>query len=1063
MLSLALTLSLVVFWTVLGRALLAAVGVRVGVLRAWLLAPGVGLSVMVLGLMVGSQAGLPIRLFSWPLGIVLAAGSAAVLIWRRPLLPWRSMVPFALAIVGSALWTEWPAFKLGFNWISFVTDDFANYCLSAERFKNFGFYHAPSLADLAGRDYTQYFWFMHVLSLIRFGAEHQLAWVSSIVGKRMTFVFMPTIIALGLVQVAGIGALVLHSGRWRRQAQWTAVLLAISPMFFYGDLCQVLAQAGGLGLMLTSLAFLTAHLAGRSRLRMLVHAVPTAVTGAALAVFYPEVSPFVVLALGLYVAITWARSRRFPGARVVMLEYAILGILILLRHNLISFLYTLANQFADTLRHIDLSLSLFPFFLIPSGMSALFGFQPINFDIPDPAGSALVAIGMALLLCTLAAALWQASKPLPTACLLVVQFGLTLKLFRDGSDFGLFKMAMFMQPALQASLAAILVSTRRRWVPPAAVLVLFALTVQTALVYTRSSAGLDAGVLTEMKWTSDNLSRTPPVPPQGALVVSGIDNIVAEKLAAGIYRGTDEVFLSHDVYSIISSLLLNSDWPLMGLYPHRDLYPLGHKLLRDRERVLFSGHTLFDTRFIIPRMDRMPSFYLEQPVLRSLFNKLHPDASGGAGLFTLTPVDSVRNQLVFIHSTLGNHYYLGNRSIISFFQQEPDYFDGSVMVNGIGRFFLLRVENPTDSLFLRISATKTLMRPGHNVWSPNAAILGEQRVPLNLTSGGAINRFIGPVHPVRLDGASYIALDFGEPAAPFPSHRSGLKALYNGDISLDYRRLIGFGRDISALSPEEFAAIPRPRKVSNFPPDIENATGFEYVGIYEDAWLSPDVDLVMGEARPGETLRVRAYLPQQHDGHTRSGEVIVSVNGGRSWRFATSPGRLEWVLPVDKPGLTTRIRLRFSASGRLPSGDARPVSARLESLEIVPAEPIDFSTIGSARPPAAGIDQDGWTEQSADLDLAMSPASAAVELIVDFPGWPKIAKTNELTISVDGETPSVHSLKPGRNVVMLPVSPGACVRRLHLEASQSFLLPAPDGRQRAYRMLSAAAADRPTP
>ena len=1058
MLALGLSLSLVLFWTVLGRALLAALDLRVGVLRAWLLAPGVGLAIMVAGLMIGNQAGLPIASFAWPLTVFLAAAATAILVWKRPCLPWRALSPFAAAVLFSVLWTEWPAAKFGFNWISFVTDDFVNYGLAAERFKDFGFYRVPILTELGGSDYAQNYWFMHALGLARFGAEHQLAWMSALIGKHVVQIFMPTIVGLSLAQICAAGGLALHVGRWRRQAQWTAVLLALSPMFIFGSLYQLIAQAGGLCLMLTAIALLTADLRIRRRLRLLALAVPTAFVGAALAVFYPEVAPFAVLTVGLYATVQWIRTRRFPGALAVLLEYSLVGLLVLLRHNLLSFIYTLGGQFVSGVKHVDLSLSIFPFFLIPSGLASVLGLQPFNVGLTDPRASALIALALLLLAAGIIVAIRQAWRPLPLAWLLLVQLALAFQLFRAGKDFGLYKLSMYIQPALMGAMAAGLVSLRRiRWAVPVAAAAWCGLAVFTGLTYTRSSAGLSSGVMREMKESSELLDHRPPTPPSATHWASGIDNIVALKLAANFYRGTDIKFLSRPFFAI-GSFLIDSDWPLLGAHPHPEIYPLGHEFLKDEDRYLYSYHTLFGTDFGVPRVPNAPGAYLSLAANLSLFNKLRPIDGEDGALFTLRQKSSMQNWIIFVHSTLGSHYYLGDRRRISFFQQEDNYYAPGTSTNGIGRFFLLRIENPSEPFYLRLAASKTLMGSGHTAWSPTARILAQQTVPLGLVGNGAANRIVGPITPVWVDGVAYLAIDFGQAPTTFPIKRTGLAALYNAQVPLDYRRLIGYGRDISALSPEEVAALPRPRRVSKFPADLASAVGFEYSGIYEDGWLSPEAEFVLGVSRPGEAVRVRGYVPELPGGKTLSGEASVSVDGGPSRKFPTAPGPFDWLLPVTAPGPTTRVRLSFSAVGRLPNGDDRPVGGHLTSLEIVPAGPIDFATAGSMRSPSYGIDQDGWAEKTVAFEVPVSPASADLKLEIEYPGWPGVPAENEVRISIDGAPATVRRLQAGRNSLALPIPPGLSVRRVEVESDRTFQLPPPDGRQRAFRILSAVGA-----
>src|SRR5476649_2011272 len=127
MLALAFSFSIFVLWMVVGRALLAWCAPRFGALRSWLLAPGLGLSVFLISLMVGNQAGWPIREFARPMTALWAGAAIAVFAWRRPRTSWFALAPFFAAAVFSLLWTGWPVLHDGFNWISYGNDDMANY------------------------------------------------------------------------------------------------------------------------------------------------------------------------------------------------------------------------------------------------------------------------------------------------------------------------------------------------------------------------------------------------------------------------------------------------------------------------------------------------------------------------------------------------------------------------------------------------------------------------------------------------------------------------------------------------------------------------------------------------------------------------------------------------------------------------------------------------------------------------------------------------------------------------------------------------------------------------
>jgi hypothetical protein len=85
MAALAYSFALFAIWTIVGRALVAGLVPRLGVLRAWLLAPAAGLAVCLLGVMVLNQAGLPVRVFARGLTVGLVAVAAwGLWRWRAP-------------------------------------------------------------------------------------------------------------------------------------------------------------------------------------------------------------------------------------------------------------------------------------------------------------------------------------------------------------------------------------------------------------------------------------------------------------------------------------------------------------------------------------------------------------------------------------------------------------------------------------------------------------------------------------------------------------------------------------------------------------------------------------------------------------------------------------------------------------------------------------------------------------------------------------------------------------------------------------------------------------------
>jgi hypothetical protein len=1064
--ALLLSLAFVAYLTLVGSGLLAACRWRGGILRAWLLAPAVGLAVVILWVMGLNQAGLPVRAFAWPLALGLGLAAAGVLRWRRTRLPRRALAPFAAVAVASLLWTGWPQLRFGFNWLSYVNDDFVNYCLAADRFRDFSFWRAPELGELAGTDIAQYYWFMHVPGLMRFGSELTLAWVAALTGLKTLGIFMPVILGLGLVQLAAAGALVLHRGRWRRRAWLTVALLAASPLFMLGSLYQLIAQVGGLGLMLAATAVLTQRLPAR-RARAVPAIVVLAVLGAALCVTYPEVTAFAGL-VGLGVAAAEAvRQRRLPAARLTLFLYGVAGVMLLLRFNLLSYVFTIMMQAGSGFRSADLSLSLFPYFMIPTGLANLFGLMPLAVNFPEPWTTATLGGGGLALAVALGAGVREAGRMVPVALLLLVQFALGLRLLGSGNDFGLYKLAMFLQPALAASLAGLILRLPRpRLAVPAALVAAVLAVAPTGLHYTGNSQGDRAGGLTEIKRASALGVAIPPVP-AGTRVLTDVNNLVAAKLAAAELRGTDLRYLSSDFHEQrLLTDFADLARTVVGLHPHFEELATARPRNEERNARTVQKLRVFETSFRAPQLAYAPGAaeaYLTLDPALGLFNRFHePAPAEPRALFRLLPAHEVRNHLVFVHSERGNHYYRGDRNRIAIFQQEADPYTPRQDFTGIGRFILLRVERPDAEVHVRVLATKTLMGAGRTAWSPQARLLGMEPVPLGFIGHGAVNRIVGPVRPVLVDGAAYIGLDLQELPQQFPFQRTGLAGPLNAAVPLDTRRLVAFARDLSALGPDQVAALRRPSRLARFPDDLLFATGLEYAGIYEDGWVSPASEFILAGTPAGGVARIRGSVPEIPGRPLGRGVLRVDV-GGQNYEVPAPMGAFDWLLPLPVAAASTHLRLSFSAQASLPDPDRRPVGAQLNLVEVFPALPthtFDFGTAGGTRLPARGIDQDGWLERGATIDLPPG-GKRVLRLHLEFPGWSGLpegrlttALQPDATVAGEGAVRE-HRLPAARlSPVDLPVAASARVGRLELRAAVDFPLPAPDERRRTARLVA---------
>src|SRR5277367_2278430 len=250
MIPLLLVAGLLAYLAIVGQAVISLFKPRLGILWSWFVSPLAGLSAVILIITRLNVWGIPVRTCGPWATLGLFVFAIAVFAWRRPVFPFRKLRPFLLIAVLCLLYVGWPSLRFGFNWISYANDDMGNYCLAATRFLQHGYYDIPLQTELEGRDYPQHYWFMHALQQIRPGSEMTIAWVASLTGRRAHEVFMPTILMLSLMQLFGMGSIAIWRGRYRKIALIAFFLFATSPLFSLGTLYQLIAQVGGLAILL---------------------------------------------------------------------------------------------------------------------------------------------------------------------------------------------------------------------------------------------------------------------------------------------------------------------------------------------------------------------------------------------------------------------------------------------------------------------------------------------------------------------------------------------------------------------------------------------------------------------------------------------------------------------------------------------------------------------------------------------------------------------------------------------------------------------------------------------
>ncbi len=1085
MIALLLVLGLFIYLTIIGQAAVCLFRPRIGVLWSWFAAPTIGLSLLVVIITRLNVWGIPIRTVGPWTTAVLLAGAIAVLAWRRPSFPLRKLAPFLAIGAGYLLYVGWPSLRFGFNWISYANDDMANYVMAAERFLEHGYYDIPLQTDLQGRDYTQHYWFMHALQQIRPGSELTIAWICSVTGRRAHEVFMPAILLLSLMQLFGLGSIAVWKGRYRRVALVGFFLFATSPLFGLGTLYQLIAQVGGIALLLVIASVLFMP----RRLTLRAGAIGGLLT-AGLAIFYPEVSPFV--AVGILLAA--GRTRYFDAARFKPYTLFIAGVaaltFVLIASNTYEFINTLVMQSVGSaglgamaeINDQSGGIVLFPWTLVPSFIPMLFGLHPFGIVGVDPWISIQIVVGVAFLLYFA----WRTWKNFlegaPVGYLGVVAILLGIYLFQKGQDFGLFKLAMYAQPittlCVAQAFAYFLFSDRAlvRKRARIAIAVFFVATSGSFFYYTIASLGTYGGGLTEIvKGSALGVGFKPPTNLKYQGIESDISNVVSAKMLSQYTRGIDTRFLSRSYMDNIANIavlkFLRTEDPDLGpqarlvekLSLLRPLLPEeilsgdipDYKVVtirKEADSVTYANNWTETSSRHLSYNDRL---FVSTRTDLDHFNKLNPGTGWTVqNMYQYKLESQVKDRLVFVHSELSPHYYSSARFKAAFFQRESEPISkGTSSFHGTGRFNVFHIINPSPDLRVIVDFSRTSLGAGRTILPERAIVVGDEDYHLPFVGAGSARVISEIVKPEYYEGQAYITIDFGDQPHVIDKLKTGLMRWYGVDFALDDRRLIGFTRDISVLTDEQYRAMPRPTKITKFPRDLLEYKGLEYSGIYEDGWTGRDAYFKLGTSHAGQVLYFKGYIPDIPRFRREGVDATISINERPTEVVKLKSGRFTITRLIKDSSDITSISLHFSDSQVYDTDvDKRSVAAFVNEISV--NDIADFASFRNVANEAGekfevtGIDNDGWIAKSADFKAPAFDGFKVLKLDLEMPGWASIP-SNSIKVSVDGRVIQADTVpRQTFESIYVPLPPGG-QRLVHLDAADVFALPG-DGRMRSF-------------
>jgi hypothetical protein len=414
--------------------------------------------------------------------------------------------------------------------------------------------------------------------------------------------------------------------------------------------------------------------------------------------------------------------------------------------------------------------------------------------------------------------------------------------------------------------------------------------------------------------------------PPGVPVLIGLQDVPKPNLVALYVRGHPAWTLGGRITTPLAPLPLDSDYKEIADLVDRLLNsakPLTFDLAPDGLTHHFqrfdplNGASTADAVVVLPARDEsVVNASQDRPAIGHLYAE---------------PLAKLHNTLVEIDTDLGHWIIPGHIYDVALWQHEPDFGGSPNGIQGIGRHVLFEVLNPVPGSRLLLDFTSGgLAQQGLAL--PPAAAYGTARLDLGLEGHGAGRVLSEPITPREVDGHYYIALDMGVDAGQFTSERQGLAALYNANLRDDPRRLVGFVRNISLLSPDEVAALDPPDLVARMPADLM-APGLLFSGISEDGWLADKAWFRLGLPGASNAVRVAGSVPG-FSPKILGGTVRLFVDGAKIAEGKLKAGGFDMTFPIPQATGPRLVAFELSDVDRLPAPDGRFVSIHLDGLAL---------------------------------------------------------------------------------------------------------------------------------
>ncbi|OGT36675.1 MAG: hypothetical protein A3F12_00115 [Gammaproteobacteria bacterium RIFCSPHIGHO2_12_FULL_38_14] len=912
---------LFLFWLALGYPLLIFLNTRRHLLKNMLLAPTFGMAITLLPVFWLNRLNIPIEEFGKTLTFFYLIIIFLGWYFLRPTIPIKQYTPFFGVLILGLCLVGWPLILFGFHWISYGNDDMNNYCLGALRYLHHGYFDIPAVSDFTeGKDYSAYYWILHAGRLERAGAELQLAWFSSVIGLAPLSLFMPLVIALHLCLISASGALVLLNRRWKHVSLAVTFFAAISPLISLGTLYQLIAQVGGMALLVLCVILFLNLFPEKRKLGYLRLGFLLAMSITALFIYYPEVAGILIASYFLFLisqlTFGWKITQRYIFILALTLFFSAI-FLIGYFENLVGFIQAQTHNGLASF-----TKSIFPYYFTPLGFHYLFGVLGIaesKSSILLLGISGLFALGPFLVAIILGAQ-FAFKKKYGFAITLAAMFFLALFLFYKNSGFGLFKLAMYVQPFLIATLITagfcFLKNHRKKIVALAIVLTAFNLHAQQ--YYVKRSLGTP-GAFQELPYGSKNniseISREIIQSiPKNIAIAYATPSLVLAKILAQYNNNHPSIFISDPFFKTYfvddMTRFVASDSSIRNTIQHvRSLLNIQFNhavfLIHSGGNIEIRDNAF--QQYISFIKNHHPIIYIFPTATLDIINASRTAIFSKNPLVALEEMQA-QNYLIFVNSALGQYYYYSkNPDLTGLYPLQADTFYANQLTQGFGNYLLFQILRPSEKVRLVINLTNTSLK---NTKLPSIVVLdnGHQKLPV-IGSGSA--RIVSkPLSPQVINGLYYLMLALNKPTL---SNQHAPMTLV---------------RNISVISETDYKTMHIPSELLHFPNDLSNSALF-YSGIYEDGWFSPSGYCFLKKPPYKNTLVLRGVVPHTVTAFTT---LTLSINGKNIYNHKLRAGR--FVVKVSVENFSNTLKIGFNFSRELsPLGLKKSVGAKISSME----------------------------------------------------------------------------------------------------------------------------------